>query len=271
MRHLESRNYGGNMNLRQQKRHSNKIKVTKKYIRDMVRLLSKKEYELNLPKNAKDTALKVLELVHNATYNSHAGSSVIRINLGERHFYNRPKFSEYSAYRDDPVIGTINTTSHWDVLLVVVAHELAHHIQYRYAKYLPRYRKIKDRGHGDIFKSIYRYLRRDFVNKKINTDYTSHGDWDTFTVKPKVKVKRVMKDYKKLCELVTSYNDRKVRILEWHYSVAVYEYANYPHMPKDDDNQWEHVEEFYDRHMFSQAYKYAKERYKAKIPLAYRQ
>jgi len=257
------------MNRQQTRQHSNKIKVTKKYIRDMVRLLSKKEYELNLPKNAKDTALKVLKFVHNPNHRSRAGAHVIKINLGAWWHYGRPEFVEYSFFSKDPVIGTIKTHSEWDELLVLAAHELAHHIQHRYAKYLPRYRSINDRGHGDIFKSIYRYLRRDFVNKKINTDYTSHGDWDTFTVKPKVK--RVMKDYKKLCELVTSYNDRTVRILEWHNSVAVYEYADYDHMPKDDDNQWEHVEEFYDRHMFSQAYRYAKDRYQAKIPLAYRQ
>jgi len=52
-------------------------------------------------------------------------------------------------------------------LLIIVAHEMAHYVQYRYAYRIPRFKGKWQKPHGDAFRTIYRYLRQDLVNSSI--------------------------------------------------------------------------------------------------------
>ena len=51
-----------------------------------------------------------------------------------------------------------------------VSHEVAHHVQFARAKYVKRFKTTYRKPHGDCFKAIYRYLRRDLVNPIIDKD-----------------------------------------------------------------------------------------------------
>ena len=77
------------------------------------------------------------------------------------------RMHEYDSFANDPVIGEFETTDKELVLLAVVAHEVAHHIQLLYG---PQTRYLKStyrKPHGDAFKTIYRELRRTLVNPYI--------------------------------------------------------------------------------------------------------
>jgi len=52
-------------------------------------------------------------------------------------------------------------------LMVTVAHEMAHYVQYRYAQRVPRFKGKWQKPHGEAFCTIYRYLRRDLVNETV--------------------------------------------------------------------------------------------------------
>jgi len=138
----------------------------KRLIKMCIRHLKKKQYELDLPKNAADIALDVLEVKKRINTPSRAGADLIRINL-EYWQMDNPVATEYAAFNDDPVIGKIDVTDRDDQLLVMVAHEVAHHIQYRYCPNVARFKANYRKPHGDCFKTIYRYLRRDLVNPMI--------------------------------------------------------------------------------------------------------
>jgi hypothetical protein len=78
------------------------------------------------------------------------------------------KHVEYKSFNNHPIIGEIECSEPFDHLMVSVAHEVAHYVQYMYA---PKVRRFKDnyrKAHGKAFKDIYGYLRRDLVNPIIN-------------------------------------------------------------------------------------------------------
>jgi len=77
-------------------------------------------------------------------------------------------FSEYDAYDDDPVIGgseacglTYTPKGH---LLMTVAHEVSHFLQYRCGPHTRWLRDTYRKPHGHGFQSIYRKLRSQVVN-----------------------------------------------------------------------------------------------------------
>ena len=73
---------------------------------------------------------------------------------------------EYNAYSDDPVIGSMDCGDVENRLLCVVAHEVAHHVQYRWG---PRTRWLNAKyrkPHGEGFRDIYRILRSRLVNPR---------------------------------------------------------------------------------------------------------
>lgn len=70
---------------------------------------------------------------------------------------------EYKAYSNDSVIGSREFNSPETALLGIVAHEVAHHIQFQYANQT-RWLKKAGRAHGDEFKAIYHILRSRVVN-----------------------------------------------------------------------------------------------------------
>lgn len=142
-------------------------KMIERYVRRCIRHLSKKEYELDLPKNAADVAVRCLEVKRRQRSPSRAGRNLIRINLGYWQVGNR-FHTEYASFDQDPTIGRIEVTEDADHWFVSIAHEVAHHVQYRYGPRIKRYKGTYKKPHGDAFKAIYRYLRRDLVNPIIN-------------------------------------------------------------------------------------------------------
>ena len=74
------------------------------------------------------------------------------------------KFHEYKAFENDSVIGAFKTNNVEAVIAATVAHEVAHHVQYRYGPFTRWLKKSYKKPHGDGFKGIYRILRARVVN-----------------------------------------------------------------------------------------------------------
>ena len=111
----------------------------KKLVQKCIRLLRKKEYELNLPKDAIEKALAVLDVKRtNRGDSCYGGSYNIIINLSYWQFGNKTH-TEYKSFNDHPTIGEIVVSDHHDHLMMIVSHEVAHHIQYRYGPRIRRY------------------------------------------------------------------------------------------------------------------------------------
>jgi len=141
--------------------------LIKKMVRKCIRLLHKKEYELNLPKNATDIALQRLSIVDkNVNGATYGGKNIIQINLSYwQHCKGYPHYErEYASYDADPIIGGATANSLEEALWLTVSHEVSHHIQRRYCPSIRRFRNTHSKPHGECFKAIYRYLRRDLVN-----------------------------------------------------------------------------------------------------------
>ena len=142
--------------------------MNQKQIKQMVRAcmnhLKKKEYELFINKNHVDNAVKVTNFSNNC-WRSRAGENRISINIGGyKYSKGFHKAIEYDAYRKDPIIGERNVSCWQDHVFIVVAHEVSHHVQRTVCRSIPRYKETHRKSHGKCFQSVYRYLRRDFIN-----------------------------------------------------------------------------------------------------------
>ena len=151
------------------------MKITEAKVQAMIKRcvkhLMKKKYELNLPKNTVDNALNSLNVYTRMNGRSSAGLNIININTTCWQF-GMKTWSEYSRYKKNPVIGNIEVNDDEDILMCLVAHEVSHFIQYTYRNWFPTYmkeKKSRDRGHGECFQTIYRYLRQDLVNPIIES------------------------------------------------------------------------------------------------------
>lgn len=110
-------------------------------------------------------ALPTLQISGNRI--SRAGASVIKIGLaGYRS--GRKHFSEYSAFHKDPVIGSATFFTKEDALKALVAHEVSHHIQYRYGPNTSWLKNNYKKPHGEGFRTIYAILRGALCNQNIN-------------------------------------------------------------------------------------------------------
>ena len=140
-------------------------------VKQCMRLLRKKEYELSLPSRATDMAIRRLSIVDkNVNGATYGGSNIIQINLSYwQHCKGYPHYeTEYKSYDKDPVIGGRIVNSREEALWLSVSHELAHHIQFAHCPRIKRFKHTYRKPHGDCFKAIYRYLRRDLVNPILN-------------------------------------------------------------------------------------------------------
>ena len=147
-----------------------KIKV-ERMVRKCMNVLKKKEYELDLTKADVDRAVKVTRLVDKEWCNgaTYGGRNVIQINLSYWQHSDKPHYErEYKAYDADKVIGGRQVKNLEESLWMTVAHEVAHHIQRAYCPRIKRFAKNHRKPHGDCFKTIYRYLRKDFINPMLD-------------------------------------------------------------------------------------------------------
>jgi len=149
------------------KRHKNvspgQFKLVQDYVKKCMRHLRKKQYELDLPTDCWKTALDVLEVKKRKNTPSKAGANLIMINLGYWQFGNK-YHTEYKAFNNHPTIGEIEVNDDYDHLLIMIAHEVSHHVQYRYCPRVARFKTSYRKPHGECFKAVYDYLRRDLVN-----------------------------------------------------------------------------------------------------------
>lgn len=144
-----------------------KVIIVEKMVKQCIRHLRKKKYELNIPKSALEDCILDLNVYKRKRGLSSAGFREININVNCWQFNNNG-WCEYKAFHDDPVIGYIEVNDNLDILLCLVAHEVSHYVQYTYRNWFPEYLK-KDyrKPHGRTFQKIYRYLRADLVNPTI--------------------------------------------------------------------------------------------------------
>ena len=110
---------------------------------------------------------------------SYGSESRISIDVSEYHKGGR-WLNEYAAYRSDPVIGErTQAATPESVLFGVVAHEVAHHVQYAYGPYTRMYKSTCKKSHGDAFQDIYRILRSTLVNPQLDAE-ADRMDAETF-------------------------------------------------------------------------------------------
>jgi len=147
-----------------------------KYTKICLREMAKKEHELG--RSYQELLNGISVKVKHRGQCSNGGSWRICIDV----CYLRRKtttLTEYRAYHKDPVIGRVEDITPELVLLGVVAHEVAHHIQYRCG---PRTRWLKGKykkPHGEGFQAIYRILRSRVVNPLIQEELRNRGvEWE---------------------------------------------------------------------------------------------
>lgn len=132
-----------------------------KYAKRCLRVLAKKEYELPFTYQSAVDSLRII--VNCAGKASYGGARYISIDVGCYRGGQR-YFSEYLRIIDDPTIGRATFKTPEGALAALVAHEVAHHVQFKYG-HQTRWLKGKWREpHGQGWRSIYRILRREVVN-----------------------------------------------------------------------------------------------------------
>ena len=141
-------------------------KLIKEYVTLCMKHLRKKKYELGLNASATKRILSDLKFAHGPKARGYGGFESISIPTNYWQ-YGNTVFQEYKRLSKDKVIGNIKVKDDKDILLIIVAHEVSHYVQYTFN--LPKHlRKKKNLPHGEVFQTIYRYLRRDLVNPTIN-------------------------------------------------------------------------------------------------------
>ena len=133
-----------------------------------LRELSKAEYEL--PKFQS----KIIVQTKCRGQRSYGGAFGITIDLS-RYRKGDVYLNEYKSYQDCNIIGSAKCDNPETMLLAIVAHEIAHHVQHRYCLHKFGFAK----PHGDGFKRLYGYLRRALINQSV--EHTGVQNWSIAT------------------------------------------------------------------------------------------
>ena len=141
------------------------VKWTKRCLRE----LAKKEHELVdfhlRPQTVASLQRSLMVNVKARNQRSNGGRNQITIDVRDAQIRGkRERFGEYKAYASDPVIGDIAISDQEQGIAIIVAHEVAHHVQYRYGPYTRWLKKSYRKPHGHGFQDIYRILRSRVVN-----------------------------------------------------------------------------------------------------------
>lgn len=89
------------------------------------------------------------------------------------------RFREYASYDSDKVIGGFYSKRPYDKLEAIIAHEVAHAIQFFAYKKLD----IRCKPHGPIFKKYYAMLRVQFINSNLPDQKTLAADYEAYVSK----------------------------------------------------------------------------------------
>lgn len=136
-------------------------------IKKCMRHLRKKNYEMKLTPEDTKRILSDLKVYKRENGRSSAGRSSIKICTTCWQFGNK-RWTEYKSFNKHPAIGAIEVNDDEDILMCLVAHEVAHYVQYTFITKMPQFLRNKDTSpHGERFKMIYEWLRRDLVNPTI--------------------------------------------------------------------------------------------------------
>ena len=147
---------------------SNVTSVEAKMVRKMTDLclkeLSKKEHEIPAAYDEMKRACHV-HVKHRGQC-SNGGPRDITIDLW--HFRKGTSFMwEYALIAKDPVIGEMECGDAETHLFGLVAHEVAHHVQYRWGPHTRWLKSKYKKPHGEGFRDIYRILRSRVVNPRV--------------------------------------------------------------------------------------------------------
>lgn len=89
------------------------------------------------------------------------------------------RFHEYPSFDADPYIGGFYTQNPYDKLDAILAHEVAHAVQFfSYAKMGTRCKP-----HGPVFKQYYKLLRQEFVNPYLPNQRSLGGEYEGYIKK----------------------------------------------------------------------------------------
>jgi len=108
------------------------------------------------------------------------------------------RFREYASFDADKIIGGFYSKRPYDKLEAIIAHEVAHAVQFF------AYKKLNTRckPHGTMFKKYYAMLRTDFINSKLPEQ------------------KPLAKDYQGYVDKLTKINKKSLPIVsdeEWYH------------------------------------------------------
>lgn len=89
------------------------------------------------------------------------------------------RFREYASFDSDKVIGGFYSKRPYDKLEAILAHEVAHAVQFFSYKKLD----IRCKPHGPVFKKYYGMLREAFVNTKLPKQAPLAKDYEDYVQK----------------------------------------------------------------------------------------
>lgn len=140
--------------------------IAVKWIKRCLREITRKHYELPVDYSTARTDITVT--IKLAGHRSSACERGVTIDLTALK-KSSTTLIEYPAFRNDPVIGSVEITSPELVLAGTIAHEVSHFVQYRYGPHTRWLRNRYRKPHGEGFQDIYRILRSRVVNPQLDT------------------------------------------------------------------------------------------------------
>lgn len=150
--------------------------LVKKFVLLCLKEIGRREHEIKMrdkkaPYTLRKATLKELSnmTVHVKARSQRSSGSDDSITIDIMYLRRKiTKIWEYKSFAEDSVIGSVEMADPETVLLAVVAHEVAHYVQYRAGPHTYWLRRHFSKPHGQGFRQIYRILRSRIVNPRIN-------------------------------------------------------------------------------------------------------
>ena len=134
-----------------------------KWIKRCLREITLKHYEL--PADYAAARADIVVTLKRSGHRSSACAKGITIDLTPLQ-RGASSLLEYSAFAQDPVIGSRQPLTPEMVLAGTIAHEVSHFVQYRYGPDTRWLRRTYRKPHGEGFQDIYRILRARVINPR---------------------------------------------------------------------------------------------------------